>query len=153
MLRAACCVAPACPRPGCQYAVRSTQYAVRTQLFLVDRNPQRKRTPPPRRARHTNVTPEQLREPARHEQAEAGPAETASEARVELRERLEETRNVLGRDADTGVHDLEDEPFALARDRQRHRSLLGELHRVSTEIHQDASHHVRIGANRGRVFR
>src|SRR5688572_9326748 len=88
--------------------------------LLLDRNPECKGTPGPRRTRHTDVSAEQLRQAAGDEEAQARPTKPAREAAVELSERLEEARDVLLRDANTGIGNLEHQPFFVPRDRQRH---------------------------------
>ena len=82
----------------------------------------------------------QLGEAPHEREPEAGPRVLAGEPRVELREGLEELREVFRGDARAVVPDLEpDEPGLLvARGRELHGPAGGrELHRVRQEVHED----------------
>ena len=96
--------------------------------------------PLPRLALDLHPPAVQLGEAPHEREAEARPGVLAREPRVELREGLEELREVLCRDPGPGVADLEpDEPGLLvARGRELHGpARRRELHRVREEVHED----------------
>jgi hypothetical protein len=68
---------------------------------------------------------------------QAEPRPSGRRAGLRLSERLEDRLRALGLDADSRVRDVEAQPIgALARDRQPHGALLGELGRVPEEVEQ-----------------
>src|SRR5262249_42892545 len=92
-------------------------------------------------ALHADLAVEQLDQVLADRQAQTGAAEAARGGRVGLRERAEQPGDLLGRDADAGVLDLEAQPrTARARPRRRaqhHLARVGELERVAEQVHQD----------------
>ena len=90
-------------------------------------------------------------------QPQAGAAEAPRDARIGLREALEQARLLLGADADAGVAHLEAQldplPFALlAIDAQHHLALRGELERVAQQVDQHLLQAQRVAKELARHF-
>ncbi len=87
-------------------------------------------------------------------QAQAATALAHRGARpVALLEALEQPRLLFDADARAGVGDLDAQPVAVLRrrDRQRNRTAAGELDRVAEQVQQDLPHPQRIALHRGRA--
>jgi hypothetical protein len=108
----------------------------------------------PRLAVHADRAAHQLGQPLADRQAQAGAAVLARGGRVDLRERLEQPRQVLGRDADAGILHREADTASLVHRLAVHRhedlALVRELDGVGQQVDEDLAHargvaHQRLG--------
>src|SRR6516164_11084479 len=111
-----------------------------------------------RLARDADLTAHQLRQPLGYGQPEAGTTVLAGGRGIRLRERLEQTPDLLLAQPDAGVaHREVNQLVALTvlpdSSRDHDLALLGELNRVIAEVDQDLSHPkwvaLEVGRNRG----
>ncbi len=93
--------------------------------------------PLPRLALDRAIAAQQDRDALGDRETEACTTEAPRDRAVRLLERAEQVRELLGRDADAGVSNLEVRAFALGLvgDAQLHRAPLGELDRIAEQVH------------------
>ena len=106
------------------------------------------------RAVDTDRAAHRLDQLTAHGEADAGPGVRAPAAAVHLAERLEQLRDVAGRDADARVLDHDPRMVAVTPDRELHPAVVGELERVGEQVAHDLAQAHRIGhdAQRGRTL-
>ena len=109
--------------PGERWRFALCASGARTAAGILQRQVERERAAPARRAAQLDLAAEQVGKLAADRQAEAGAAVLAAGAGIGLLEGLEDDLLLLGRDADAGVRDLEcDDRGRLARGSDDRRS-------------------------------
>ncbi|KFB67338.1 MAG: hypothetical protein CAPSK01_003256 [Candidatus Accumulibacter vicinus] len=99
------------------------------------------------RALDIDPAAQQFDELAADRQAQAGAAVLACAAAIDLLEGVEDGSDLVGRDADAAVDDVETQPPVLGAQHEPHRPLIGELDGVRQQVGQDLGQQATVTAD------